>query len=252
MRGSNDDAKRRESNTDARAVTSKKKSTSALDVFMLVLIVLAVGFGISSVLGGEPEAQASSGSAFLPAVIGENSPASPPGATDSHIVLEDGVLYLRGIAESADDVDDAVAMLEPIFGEGNVVAEVTIDADYVDLAGGSTSVYFAENVLFQSGSAEIASQFEDVLASSASFLQISEETTIEISGHTDSNGTEESNLTLSQARVDAARRAMIAAGGDADRITAIGLGESEPIATNETAEGRQQNRRVELTLNTLG
>ena len=167
-------------------------------------------------------------------------------------MLEDGVLYLRGIAESADDVDDAVAMLEPIFGEGNVVAEVTIDADYVDLAGGSTSVYFAENVLFQSGSAEIASQFEDVLASSASFLQISEETTIEISGHTDSNGTEESNLTLSQARVDAARRAMIAAGGDADRITAIGLGESEPIATNETAEGRQQNRRVELTLNTLG
>ena len=160
--------------------------------------------------------------------------------------------FFRGIASSEEEVDDIIARLEPLFGEGNITAEVLIDGNFVDASDGSVAVYFAENVLFESGSASIEPQFEDVLSASAAFLQLSEDTTIEISGHTDSNGTEESNLTLSQARVDAARRAMIAAGGDADRITAIGLGESEPIATNETAEGRQQNRRVELTLNTLG
>ena len=235
---------------------SKKRGTSPLDVVLVVLIALGVGYGASLVLGNEPEAQASPSPAvtadFLSSIIGEDSPASPPGANFPHIVFEDGTLFVRGIASSAEEVDETVRRLSEIFGEENIVAEYLVDGTFNAEPGVATSVYFADNVLFGSGSASIDPQFEDVLEVSAGFLQLSDDTTISISGHTDSKCTEESNLALSQARVDAARQAMIAAGGDPDRITAIGEGESNPIADNSTAAGRQQNRRVELTLNTMG
>ncbi len=75
--------------------------------------------------------------------------------------------------------------------------------------------------------------------------------TIELRGHTDSNnstGDPQYNQKLSQARAEAVRAAMIAAGIDASRISAKGFGESVPVATNDTAEGRQKNRRTEFVI----
>jgi len=65
-------------------------------------------------------------------------------------------------------------------------------------------------------------------------------------GHTDSIGTEEYNMGLSQRRADAVRNAMIKLGVAPERLVARGYGESKPIATNSTEEGRAENRRVEL------
>ncbi len=231
-----------------------KKKTSAVPGVVLVVLAIAVGVIGFNVLSGETEtAQASSTEGytteFLSSAIGSDSPLPPPGADFPHIVYEDGLLYVRGVASSPDMVTQTVRQLEEIFGVGSVVPEVVIDANFVDQPDGSTSVYFTENVLFKSGSAIIEPEFFDILGASAKFLQLSPETTIRITGHTDTDGDEESNLLLSQARVDAAREAMISQGGDPDRITALGLGETQPIADNDTAEGRQLNRRVELTLN---
>ena len=186
--------------------------------------------------------------AFLSSAIGPDSPTPPPGAQFPHIVYEEGVLFVRGVASTEEKVAETIAELEAVFGSGQVVAEIALDPDFVADPTQTTEVYFTDNVLFSSGSAAIAPQFLDVLETSAGFLQLSAETTITITGHTDSNGTEEANLALSQARVDNARQAMIDAGGDAERIVAIGVGEAEPIADNTTAAGRQQNRRVELTI----
>ena len=75
--------------------------------------------------------------------------------------------------------------------------------------------------------------------------------TIELRGHTDSNnstGDPQYNQKLSQARAEAVRDFMIAAGIEADRIAAKGYGESVPVATNDTAEGRQKNRRTEFVI----
>ena len=75
--------------------------------------------------------------------------------------------------------------------------------------------------------------------------------TIELRGHTDSNnstGDPQYNQKLSQARAEAVRDAMIAAGIDGSRISAKGYGESVPVATNDTAEGRQKNRRTEFVI----
>jgi OOP family OmpA-OmpF porin len=70
----------------------------------------------------------------------------------------------------------------------------------------------------------------------------------EISGHTDSTGPVEFNRALSQRRADAVKQFFVDGGIDPDRITIIGLGESDPIAENTTPEGRRQNRRVDIVL----
>ena len=71
---------------------------------------------------------------------------------------------------------------------------------------------------------------------------------VEIEGHTDSTGSENYNLKLSEDRAAAVRQAMIDAGVPSDQIVARGYGESYPVATNETQSGRQQNRRVEVII----
>lgn len=69
---------------------------------------------------------------------------------------------------------------------------------------------------------------------------------VEVAGHTCSIGTEEYNLGLSQRRAEAVRNYLVSKGVSADRLTARGYGESRPVASNATREGRAQNRRVEL------
>jgi len=69
---------------------------------------------------------------------------------------------------------------------------------------------------------------------------------VEVAGHTDSVGTEEYNMGLSLRRANAVRNYLVDKGIEADRLTVKGYGESQPIADNATAEGRFQNRRVEL------
>jgi OmpA-OmpF porin, OOP family len=72
--------------------------------------------------------------------------------------------------------------------------------------------------------------------------------TVSIVGHTDSTGPAEYNEGLAERRANAVREYMIQQGIEADRIEALGRGEAEPIATNETREGRQLNRRVEIEI----
>jgi OOP family OmpA-OmpF porin len=69
---------------------------------------------------------------------------------------------------------------------------------------------------------------------------------VEIAGHTDSNGTDEHNMTLSNHRAEAVRKYLVDHGIAADRLTVKGYGEANPVADNETEAGRAQNRRVEL------
>jgi len=74
------------------------------------------------------------------------------------------------------------------------------------------------------------------------------ETTIVVKGYTDSTGKETYNQELSERRANAVRNFLIGEGVDAARITAVGFGEQFPVASNDTEEGRQQNRRVEMEI----
>lgn len=71
---------------------------------------------------------------------------------------------------------------------------------------------------------------------------------VRIDGHTDAQGSVAMNQQLSQARAESVKSALASMGVDGGRIEAIGHGESQPVADNNTAAGRQQNRRVEVTL----
>jgi OOP family OmpA-OmpF porin len=74
------------------------------------------------------------------------------------------------------------------------------------------------------------------------------ETMVKIEGHTDSKGSADYNAQLSQRRAEAVRNFLVNNGISPERITAQGMGEDYPIATNSTAAGRLQNRRVEVTI----
>jgi outer membrane protein OmpA-like peptidoglycan-associated protein len=71
---------------------------------------------------------------------------------------------------------------------------------------------------------------------------------IQVEGHTDSIGSDEYNMTLSQERADAVRNYMVSEGVAGDTVTAVGLGKADPVADNSTPAGRQQNRRVEMVV----
>jgi outer membrane protein OmpA-like peptidoglycan-associated protein len=80
------------------------------------------------------------------------------------------------------------------------------------------------------------------------FLQKYPNVKVEIAGHTDAIGTEQKNQGLSERRAQSVVRYLIERGIDPKRLTAKGYGESKPVATNETEEGRQMNRRTECVV----
>jgi outer membrane protein OmpA-like peptidoglycan-associated protein len=71
---------------------------------------------------------------------------------------------------------------------------------------------------------------------------------IQLEGHTDSVGTDDYNMKLSQQRADSVQTYLVSQGVPADSVSATGLGKSDPVATNDTASGRQQNRRVDMVV----
>ena len=75
------------------------------------------------------------------------------------------------------------------------------------------------------------------------------QTSILVEGHTDSTGSDAYNQQLSERRANSVRKLLVQRGVQEQRITILGYGESRPIATNATPEGRQMNRRVEIRIN---
>ena len=104
------------------------------------------------------------------------------------------------------------------------------------------------DVLFESGQTELRDDALESLVEVVDLLQSEPDKFIRIEGHTDSTGNAETNLKISQQRADAVLEALVQLGVDPARITAIGMGQDFPIATNESDEGRAQNRRVDVIL----
>ena len=75
-----------------------------------------------------------------------------------------------------------------------------------------------------------------------------DDTNILIEGHTDATGSDEYNMTLSRNRANAVSTYLLDKGINSNRITAVGYGENQPVASNDTVDGRQQNRRVEVAI----
>ena len=104
------------------------------------------------------------------------------------------------------------------------------------------------NVFFETGSAELLPASTNELNRLVSLLEETPTLRIQISGHTDNVGDDASNQILSQNRAKAVYDYLIRQGIAAERLRFVGFGESKPIETNETAEGRARNRRTEFVV----
>ena len=123
---------------------------------------------------------------------------------------------------------------KPIAAPVTVVAPAPIQYESIEL-----------KVLFDNDKSLVKPNYYPEVKRVADFMARHPEVSATIEGHTDSNASDQYNLALSQRRVDAIKKILINNYGvPAARLKSIGYGESRPIATNATAEGRQQNRRV--------
>lgn len=118
----------------------------------------------------------------------------------------------------------------------------------VERVGEGIHITFDSGILFDVNSSTLRPASQQNLNDLVASLEEYEGTDVLVVGHTDSTGADEYNQSLSERRADAARTFLTGAGLDPDRVTAVGRGESEPIASNDTEAGRQENRRVEIAI----
>lgn len=112
----------------------------------------------------------------------------------------------------------------------------------------SINVAMASDLLFATGSAQLFPGGREKLRQFAGVLARYPRSTVEVVGHTDSRGSEATNMDLSKRRAQSVVDELVAGGVSAARITSRGMGASQPVADNSTAEGRGQNRRVEINV----
>ncbi len=121
----------------------------------------------------------------------------------------------------------------------------------VTRAGDNIQLKMPSSITFDSGMAVIKPEFHRVLDDIGDTLVKYESTVIQVAGHTDSVGSAEYNQQLSINRANSVKDYLVRDGVIPQRLLTTGYGESAPIADNATAEGRQQNRRVEITVQPL-
>lgn len=188
-----------------------------------------------------------------PEVIGIEAFAGcppPPPDADKDGVIDDedmcpdepGPPYVQGCPDKdGDGVIDATDKCPDIPG----VAE---EEGCLPRAIQSRFVGSVRGIYFAMGSAKILASSHKTLDEAAKIFKTYGMLRIEISGHTDDQGKDEMNLALSQQRADSVKAYLVERGVGTDRIVAVGLGETKPIASNKNERGRAQNRRIEFRI----
>jgi hypothetical protein len=187
------------------------------------------------------------------------------------VVPGDGIITLTGTVPSQALVDFATVLAVDTYGADNVVNEIEIDPGvdttfslfrlplvfpafapfpewHVEIYDNVITGQLLNGASFPSGSSELTPELEQLMPVGAGILTRNPTLVLTVEGYSDSIGSAESNLALSEARAQAAKDWMVAAGIDPARVFAVGYGEANPIGDNATAEGRAMNRRIEFRL----
>ncbi|MDT8368227.1 MAG: OmpA family protein [Longimicrobiales bacterium] len=124
-----------------------------------------------------------------------------------------------------------------------------LDNATVERVGEGILITFDSGILFDFDSSTLRPAARENLSQLAVSLEdMGSDAILMVAGHTDGRGDDAYNLRLSEQRARAAETFLVTSGMNAAQLRAVGLGEAEPVTTNETEEGRQQNRRVEVAV----
>lgn len=175
----------------------------------------------------------------------EDGPLEPVGDDPAPLVGE-GWPALPTAAELADA--DPAAVTSPLTKRsGDLEGKVTTEQSAEQVAATLDA-----NVLFAHDSADLSPEAAEVLAGVAADIAARGTGEVVVTGHTDSEGSSSYNQTLSEQRAASVLAVLQPQSGDGVTFRAVGRGEGEPVATNETDEGRQQNRRVTVVYAIVG
>lgn len=202
-------------------------------------------------LSGTAPNEALSVSADLP----WNFLPSAEAGTRALTLLADGVFGLdgeqwvfSGRAESEDQRRQATAVLSAAPAASGWQTSITLMPP-LEVCQIKVGAFAQRNALvFQSGSARLTPESQPALDELATLLGACTEATVNVEGHTDSDGNADANLALSVARAEAVVNELILRGVDPSRLYAVGYGSTLPIASNDTKAGKQANRRIAFTV----
>lgn len=180
------------------------------------------------------------------------------------VTVENQRASLTGVVPTDDDlfaaekvatsVRDVIAVDNELTAAGAVTEEAAAPepgeatATEIDLQHELSSLLARDPIQFESGSVEVSDTSFPTLDQVAALLAQTPDVRVEIAGHTDADGDETENLTRSTQRAEAVLAYLVGQGVTADRLSAAGYGESRPIASNETQEGKERNRRIEMRI----
>lgn len=132
--------------------------------------------------------------------------------------------------------------------EAKLRAELAGTGVSVTRIGDNITLNMPGNVTFATDSSDLRPAFFDVLGSVGKVLKEFDKTVVEVAGHTDSTGSESYNQSLSERRATSVAQYLQSQGISGQRMITVGMGELRPVADNQSPEGRQANRRVEITM----
>lgn len=199
---------------------------------LILPLVAALSLTACANTGPRQNAGAATGAVaggLLGGILGHNPGAAAAGAVVGGVV--GGAIGHELDAQAGD--------LRTAFGDSRIGVQNT---------GSELLVTLPDDLLFETGSARLTPHMRTELAALARHLKKYPDSHVRVIGHTDNVGSAAYNLQLSQQRASAVAAELIANGVNPARITTIGKGEDQPIASNLTAEGRAQNRRVTIRI----
>ncbi len=153
--------------------------------------------------------------------------------------IKGAILGAAGGAAIGNSLDRQAAELRASLGNDRVTIVNT---------GDRLAVTLPQDILFATDSAELSGSLQSDLVAVAQNLQAYPESTVQVIGHTDNTGDAAHNQRLSEARANSVTLVLSGAGVSAGRLSPIGRGEDQPVATNATDSGRALNRRVEIVI----
>jgi outer membrane protein OmpA-like peptidoglycan-associated protein len=126
--------------------------------------------------------------------------------------------------------------------------ERDLEGARIELIGEGIKITFDSGLLFEVDKSDLTSGAQANLSDLARILNKYEDTNILIEGHTDSTGSDDYNMRLSERRAQAVSHHLASQSVTSSRFSLMGYGETQPVASNDSAEGRRLNRRVELAI----